>query len=144
MSRTYRNSPDPDRIRHPKRATRIASVLLALSIAANASALSGARQSAAPVAPVVNVNTATAAQLAFLPGIGSKTAVAIVAGRPYASVADLDKVKGIGPKKLAGMRPYVVLTGPTTASAKIKVVKPLVPVVPAGKARCGPGTRCAG
>lgn len=73
--------------------------------------------------PVVNVNTADAAQLMLLPGIGEVTAHRIIETRsaaPYASVDDLLQVKGIGPAKLARIRPHVVLTGDTTATAEIK------------------------
>lgn len=104
---------------------RIASVILALTIAANASALTVAKPAKPtnPPNPVVNVNTATEAQLAFLPGVGAKTAAAIIAGRPYVSVDDLLKVKGIGPAKLAKMRAYVVVMGQTTATTKVHAAK---------------------
>jgi competence protein ComEA len=54
---------------------------------------------------LVNVNTATQEELESLPGVGPKTAQAIIAGRPYASVDDLLRVKGIGPATLAKIRP---------------------------------------
>ncbi|CAN5375638.1 helix-hairpin-helix domain-containing protein [soil metagenome] len=61
----------------------------------------------------VNVNSAGADELCALPGVGPSTAAAIVAYRtehgPFASVEALDGVKGIGPKKLEAMRPYVRL-----------------------------------
>lgn len=53
---------------------------------------------------MVNVNTATAAQLETIKGVGPKTAAAIVAYREehgdFSSVAGLTSVKGIGDKKL--------------------------------------------
>lgn len=53
---------------------------------------------------MLNVNTATAAELELLPGIGPALAGRIVADReangPFKSVDDLDRVKGIGPKTL--------------------------------------------
>ena len=59
----------------------------------------------------VNLNTATAAQLDALPGIGPATAAAIVHDRetngPFASVDDLTRVRGIGPAKLAQLRDLV-------------------------------------
>lgn len=143
MSKTYRHESDPDRIRNPRRiVTRIASVILALSIASHAAALTSttsthkAAEQITPPHTVVNVNTATVEQIAFLPGVGATTASRIVEYRggvetgkpaPYKSVDDLLNVKGIGPKKLAAMRAFVVLNGATTATAKLraaKVVKP--------------------
>ncbi|APT85233.1 ComEA family DNA-binding protein [Corynebacterium aquilae] len=56
----------------------------------------------------VNINTADAVELAQLPGVGEKTAAAIVEHRqasgPFASVDDLAKVKGIGPAKLEKLK----------------------------------------
>jgi len=53
---------------------------------------------------MVNVNTATVAQLETIKGIGPKTAAAIIAYREehgnFSSVAGLTAVKGIGNKKL--------------------------------------------
>ncbi len=60
----------------------------------------------APTGPI-NLNTATAAQLDSLPGIGPSKAAAIVAHRPYATVDELDKVPGIGPSILEQVRPLV-------------------------------------
>ena len=44
---------------------------------------------------LVNINTASKADLAKLPGIGDARAQAIINGRPYKTTADLMKVKGI-------------------------------------------------
>lgn len=53
----------------------------------------------------INVNTASAKELAYLPEIGPELAKEILKGRPYATAEDLLKVKGIGPKTLEKMRP---------------------------------------
>ena len=59
---------------------------------------------------VIDLNTASAADLTRLPGIGEKRAQAIVAWReehgPFQSVDELIQVSGIGEKLLAGLRDY--------------------------------------
>lgn len=49
----------------------------------------------------VSINTASLEALATVKGVGEKLAAAIVAGRPYAALTDLLKVKGMGAKLLA-------------------------------------------
>lgn len=66
---------------------------------------------------VVNLNTATAAQLDLLPGVGQKAAEKIIAYRqkePFQQIEDLVKVKGFGKKRFAKMRPYLAVSGQTT------------------------------
>ena len=59
---------------------------------------------------VIDLNTASVADLTRLPGIGEKRAQAIVAWReehgPFQSVDELIQVSGIGEKLLAGLRDY--------------------------------------
>lgn len=59
----------------------------------------------------VDVNTAEAAALEGLPGIGPSKAQAIIAWRtangPFKSLDDLDQVDGIGPSTLANLRDQV-------------------------------------
>jgi competence protein ComEA len=61
--------------------------------------------------PAVNVNTAGREELMRLPGIGGVYADRILRYRrehgPFATVDDLDAVKGIGKKTLERLRPYV-------------------------------------
>lgn len=63
------------------------------------------------VSAKVNINTAGVDELTKIPGIGPKTAEAIVAYRKdkgqFKKVDDLVEVKGIGAKKLENIRPYI-------------------------------------
>ncbi len=56
---------------------------------------------------MVNLNTAPEASLAKLPGIGPVKAKAIIAGRPYSSIEDLKKVKGIKEAVIAKLKDKV-------------------------------------
>ncbi len=55
-----------------------------------------------------DLNTANKEELMSINGIGPVLSARIIAGRPYRTVDDLLKVKGIGPKNLEKIRPYVV------------------------------------
>lgn len=59
-----------------------------------------AKKAAAEPAAALSINTATVAELAAVKGLSRAVASAIVAGRPYAEVEDLLRVKGVGPKLL--------------------------------------------
>jgi competence ComEA-like helix-hairpin-helix protein len=68
-----------------------------------------------PAAPL-DLNTAAAAQLAQVPGIGASTAKAIVRFReksgPFERVEDLLAIRGISTRKLERIRPYVTVSKP--------------------------------
>ena len=57
-----------------------------------------------PVSALIDINSADAALLTSLPGVGEKTAERIIESRPYRSIEDLLNVEGIGEKTLNGMR----------------------------------------
>jgi competence protein ComEA len=63
----------------------------------------------------LNVNTATLEEFQLLPGIGESMAKNIIAYRTangsFKSVNDMEKIKGIGKKKLAKLRPYLKTDG---------------------------------
>ncbi|HXI59157.1 MAG TPA: helix-hairpin-helix domain-containing protein [Polyangia bacterium] len=90
---------------------------------------------------MVDLNTASESALENLPGVGPATGKAIIAGRPYGSVDELGKVKGIGPAKLAALRGLVSVSGAKasppvpaapTAAPSAPITAPAAPRPPAG------------
>lgn len=75
---------------------------------------------AAKASDIVNLNTATAAQLESLPGIGAKTAERIIEYRekngPFKKIEDLMNVKGIGEKSFLKLKPRLTVTPPKPAN----------------------------
>lgn len=70
---------------------------------------------AATAATPINLNTATAAQLEALPGIGPRTARLIVQHREkngnFKKVEELMNIKGIGEKSFLKIKPMVTVGG---------------------------------
>ena len=66
---------------------------------------------------VVNINQASATELALLPGIGASKAGRIVlyrAKRPFKKAVELARVKGIGLKTVRKLKSYLRVEGRTT------------------------------
>lgn len=70
---------------------------------------------------MVDINTADAAMLEMLPGIGATKAAAIVAYRdengPFSTVADLGMVKGIGEATVEKLKDKITVGTPAAAEA---------------------------
>jgi competence protein ComEA len=77
----------------------------------NLSLMNGARL--LMLGQALDLNSATAADLEALPGIGPALAARILAYRqahgPFQKVEDLEKVSGIGPKKLEKLKTFVIV-----------------------------------
>ena len=86
-------------------------VVLALALAwpQGAAAQAGGKGAAAGGSPV-DLNTASQKDLEGLPGVGAATAKKIIAGRPYASVADLARA-GVSAKTIQKITPLVTVSG---------------------------------
>lgn len=76
---------------------------------------------AAAEAPPININTASATDLATLSGIGPAKAQAIIEHREkegqFKTVDDLKLVRGIGDKLLEQLRPHITVDGRGEAPA---------------------------
>ncbi|HXY55448.1 MAG TPA: helix-hairpin-helix domain-containing protein [Nitrospirota bacterium] len=75
-----------------------------------------AAPAAMPSAALIDLNSADQKTLESLPGVGKSTAKAIIAGRPYKSVDDLKRVKGMSDKKINAIRNQVTV-GAAAATA---------------------------
>jgi competence protein ComEA len=91
---------------------RVVSAALAFAMAFVLSTGMAVAAEAAP-AGKVNINTASAAQLSALPGIGEKLAARIVDHRSksgsFKSVQELMNVKGIGERNLAKLEQHLTV-----------------------------------
>ena len=94
--------------------------------------LAGAGPIGAVTVGVVNINTASAAELELLPGVGARRAAAIIATRQrrggFESAEDLMEIEGIGAVMLEEMRSHVTLKGSTNAR-RVGASPPTVPSV---------------
>ena len=104
---------------------------LALPVFAGQAAAGKSAQSKA-AASAVNLNTASQADLEALPGVGAATAKKIIAGRPYASVADLAKA-GVPKNTIEKITPMVTVGAPAAPAAPAPAPKTAAP--PASTAR---------
>ena len=103
---------------------------LALPAFAGQAAPAKAAQAKAP-ASVVNLNTASEADLVALPGVGPATAKKIMAGRPYTSVADLAKA-GVPKNTIEKISSMVTVGAATSSAAAPPAPKPApAPAAPA-------------
>ena len=86
-----------------------APVATAAPVQAVASAPTAVESEAAQAVPRVSINRASVTRISSLKGISDKVAASIVAHRPYSSLDDLLRAKGIGIKRLEQLRAQLEL-----------------------------------
>ena len=77
---------------------------------------------AKPASPaVVNINTASATEIATLPGVGAKMAARIIEYRqkngPFKKIEELMNVRGIGEKNFLKLKPQITVAPSKTEHA---------------------------
>ncbi len=111
-------------------------VIAALVVGISTEAFAKKKKAADEAAPsagnaaLIDLNSADQKTLESLPGVGKSTAKAIIAGRPYKSVDDLKKVKGISESKFNKIKDIVTVGAAT--------VKPAAAPSPAAGAAAAP------
>jgi len=72
----------------------------------------------------ININSASAEQIALLPRVGLKLAQRVVEYRKtngsFKKIEDLMEVKGVGEKLFVVLRPHLTVSGSTTLTQKVK------------------------
>ena len=105
----------------------IISILILMAMTLGATGVFAADDAGKSPAGVVNINTADASQIAFMPRVGPKTAERVVQFReehgPFERATDLMQVKGIGDKTFELISQYVVVEGKTTLASKQRTPK---------------------
>ena len=121
-TRSLQRSPSASGTAHRRMPGPLLAALLLLSSAAG---LKADNPGAPAAGGKVNINQASATQIALLPRIGEKVAGRVLDYRkshgPFARPEGLMEVKGIGEKMFLTLKPYVAVSGPTTLAAKVRL-----------------------
>jgi competence protein ComEA len=104
---------------------KLGALLAVATFAASAlPAATKADHGAAAPSGVININSASAEQISYLPRVGLKLAQRVVEYRKsngtFKKVEDLMEVKGVGEKLFVTLRPHLSVSGESTLAQKIK------------------------
>jgi competence protein ComEA len=91
-------------------------VIASLTMGVATVSFAAKKKAAEGTAAIIDINTADAKTLESLPGVGKATAKAIIEGRPYKSVDDLKRVKGMSDKKIQALKGMISVGGGTASS----------------------------
>ena len=101
------------------RGWRVIVAMIAIAVAASGAAIDAQEKAPKPkgnqaTTTPVNLNTATAAELQALPGVGAATAKLILEHRQknggFKKIEELMNIKGIGEKSFLKLKPLVTVT----------------------------------
>jgi len=106
--------------------------VMALAWPVSAGQAGAAKSAQSKAAAPVNLNTASQADLEALPGVGPATAKKIIAGRPYAAVADLARA-GVPKSTIEKIASMVTVGAPAAAAAAPKAASAAAASAPAAK-----------
>ena len=91
----------------------LAVLVCLVCLTAGAASAQNKPAAAKPATTVVNLNTATSAQIATLPGVGEKAAERIIEYREknggFKKIEELMNVKGIGEKSFLKLKPLITV-----------------------------------
>jgi competence protein ComEA len=97
-------------------------ILVALAV----TAVAGIAASSQP-SGVVNINTASSQELELLPRVGPALAGRIIeyreANGPFKTIEEILVVKGIGESSFQKLEPFIVTSGATTLSEKVRLAR---------------------
>ncbi|HYN41721.1 MAG TPA: helix-hairpin-helix domain-containing protein [Thermoanaerobaculia bacterium] len=125
--------------RNAARTFALALGLVALLATAASAPAADTAAAPAPAKKTVNVNQASADELARLPRVGPSLAGKIVSHRekngPFKRTEDLMEVTGIGEKMFTLLKPHVSVSGPTTLTEKLSAKGTTAKAAPKAKAK---------
>ena len=120
----------------------VVAVVFAVSLSFAVCVAGAGPAAAKQVEGVVNLNTAPPEALSLLPGVGPSKALGIVAyrqRRPFRTIDELVRVKGIGRRMVRELRGHLAVSGPSTIRNAAGAAAPPLPAPAAAATPPRPG-----